>query len=183
MLVSLLTLLLATALAVAKMRRLFGAVMTFGAFSLLSSALFVTLDAVDVAFTEAAVGAGVSTILMLGTLSLTTTRQAIQPRTRARATALVVALAAGLAMMVVATDAPEFGSASTPASTHVSPRYIVESPREVGVPNMVTSALASYRGYDTLGETAVVFTAMVGVVSLLGRMRRRRPPAKDIAQD
>ena len=120
---------------------------------------------------------------MLYALQLTTTRQAIQPRTRARVTALVVALAAGAAMMVVAVDAPEFGSASAPASTHVSPRFIVQSPREVGIPNMVTSVLASYRGYDTLGETAVVFTAMVGVISLLARTRRRRPVPKGMSQD
>ena len=183
MLVSLLTLLLATALAVARMRSLFGAVMTFGAFSLLSAALFVALDAVDVAFTEAAVGAGVSTILMLGTLSMTTTRQATQPRTRARVTALAVALAAGLALMAVSLDAPEFGSASAPASVHVSPRYVVESPKEVGIPNMVTSVLASYRGYDTLGEVTVVFAALVGVISLLTRMRRRQPVNKDISND
>jgi len=33
--------------------------------------------------------------------------------------------------------------------------------------------LASYRGYDTLGETTVVFTAGVGVIALLRRQRRR----------
>jgi len=43
------------------------------------------------------------------------------------------------------------------------------------VPNVVTAVLASYRGYDTLGEVTVVFTAGVGVLLLLrGRTRRRR---------
>jgi multicomponent Na+:H+ antiporter subunit B len=44
------------------------------------------------------------------------------------------------------------------------------------VPNVVTSTLASYRGYDTLGETTVVFTAAIGVMLLL--KGRRRTPEK-----
>ena len=67
----LLTLLCLTALAIMLVRHLFAVVALTGAFSLLSAGLLVTLDAVDVAFTEAAVGAGISTVLMLGTLALT----------------------------------------------------------------------------------------------------------------
>jgi multicomponent Na+:H+ antiporter subunit B len=55
----------------------------------------------------------------------------------------------------------------------VAPRYIEESGDEIGVPNIVTSVLASYRGYDTLGEVTVIFTAACGVLVLLGRSRRR----------
>ena len=40
---------------------------------------------------------------------------------------------------------------------------------EIGVPNMVTAGLADYRGYDTLGETTVIFTAGVSVILLLRR--------------
>ena len=61
-----------------------------------------------------------------------------------------------------------FGDPAAPVHHHVAPRYIEDSPTEVGVPNMVTSVLASYRGFDTLGETVVVFTAGVGVLALLG---------------
>ena len=67
---------------------------------------------------------------------------------------------------------PPFGRADNPIHEHVAPRYIEESPKEVGLPNMVTSVLASYRGFDTLGETVVVFAAMIGVLSLLGVVRR-----------
>jgi uncharacterized MnhB-related membrane protein len=69
--IALFTMLVLTAIFIVRMRRLFAAVMTAGVFSLLSALLFVVLDAVDVAFTEAAVGAGISTVLMLGTLALT----------------------------------------------------------------------------------------------------------------
>ena len=48
---------------------------------------------------------------------------------------------------------PQIGDANSPASTHVSPRYIENAMEEVGSPNLVTGVLADYRGYDTLGET------------------------------
>ena len=49
-----------------------------------------------------------------------------------------------------------------------------DTPREFGhIPNVVTVVLASYRGYDTFGETTVIFTAGIGVLLLLG-MRRRK---------
>ena len=57
---------------------------------------------------------------------------------------------------------------------HVAPEYIENSPEEIGIPNVVTSVLASYRGYDTMGETAVIFTAGIGVLALLGLRRRRQ---------
>jgi len=60
-----------TALALVRLRNLFAVVMLAGVFSLLAAVLYVVLDAVDVAFTEAAVGAGITTVLMLGTLALT----------------------------------------------------------------------------------------------------------------
>jgi len=53
------------------------------------------------------------------------------------------------------------------------PRYLNEALKETGVPNVVTAVLASYRGYDTLGETTVIFTAGAGVIALLRRARRR----------
>ena len=68
---------------------------------------------------------------------------------------------------------PIFGDPAAPANKHVVPRYIEDSPDEIGIPNIVTSVLASYRGYDTLGEVTVIFTAGIGVILLLGSWRRR----------
>jgi multicomponent Na+:H+ antiporter subunit B len=51
---------------------------------------------------------------------------------------------------------------------------------EIGVANTVTAVLASYRGYDTLGEVTVIFTAGIGVLLLIGeRLRRRRKREDD----
>jgi len=173
--------LVSTALAVVRMRSLFAIVMMSGVFSLLSALLFVTLDAVDVAFTEAAVGAGISTVLMLGTLALTSRYE----RTSGRSPAipLFVVFVTGAALVYGTLDMPNFGDANAPARTHVAPEYIARSPSEIGVPNIVTGILASYRGYDTLGETAVVFTAGIGVLLLIGGLRRRRKDPDDDPQD
>ncbi len=161
-----------TALAILMMRRLFAVVMLSGVFSLLSALLFVTLDAVDVAFTEAAVGAGISTVLLLGTMALTS-REEKMPR-KFSPLPLLVVVTTGAVLIYGTLDMPDFGSADSPAQTHVAAQYLERTPKDTGVPNVVTAILASYRGYDTFGETVVVFTAAVGVLMLIGGYFRRR---------
>lgn len=146
--------------------------MLFGIYSLLSASIFLVLDAVDVALTEAAVGAGISTVLMLGTLALTARREKT-PVHRTLVPLLVVGVT-GAALVYGTLDMPRWGDPQAPAQQHVAPRYIHDSPRETGIPNVVTSVLASYRGYDTLGEVTVIFTAGIGVMVLLGSRRRDR---------
>lgn len=176
-----------TAVAVVRMRSLFAVVMLFGIYSLLTASLFMVLDAVDVAFTEAAVGAGISTMLMLGTLVLTGYREK-QPA-HSPVLPLFVVILTGAVLVWGTLDMPHFGKADDPVHLHVAPRYIEESPKEVGIPNMVTSVLASYRGYDTMGETIVVFAALIGVLSLIGirkfnnqRPHHDEPPPQPILQ-
>ncbi len=170
--ISLFTLLILLALAVVRTRSLFAVAMMSGAFSLISALLFVTLDAVDVAFTEAAVGAGISTVLMLGTLALTSRFE--RPNSHAPWLPLFVVTVTGAVLIYGTLDMPNFGDPNAPAMLHVAPEYLARIPHEIGVPNTVTAILASYRGYDTMGETAVVFTAGIGVLALLSGLRRRR---------
>ena len=170
-----------TAFAVVRLRNLFAVVMLSGIYSLLMAGLFTILDAVDVAFTEAAVGAGISTVLMLGTLALTTDREA-EPSHKP-ILPLFVVLATGAALVYATVDMPRFGDPAAPVHGHVAPRYIEQSGQEIGVPNIVTSVLASYRGFDTLGEVAVIFTAGIGVMLLLGRRRKRRSSATSPARE
>ena len=156
--------------------------MLAGIYSLLSAGIFVQLDAVDVAFTEAAVGAGISTIVMLGTLALTSEKEATPIKTRP--VALIVVITTGYVLINATLDMPALGDPQAPVHQHVAPRYIEVSGREIGVPNIVTSVLASYRGYDTLGEVTVIFTAGVGVLMLLGGhlIRRKRDDGKSGAK-
>jgi len=164
--------LIATAIAIIVTDRLFAVVMISGAFSLLSALLFVTMDAVDVAFTEAAVGAGISTVLMLGTIALTA--RSAKPSTKFSFVPFFVVALTGAVLMYGTLDMPIFGAAHSPVQTHVGPDYISRTPQDIDVPNIVTAVLGSYRGYDTLGEVTVVFTAGLGVILLLSGLGRRR---------
>lgn len=175
--IALLALLLATGLAIIGQRRLFVVVMLGGVYSLLSAAFFTTLDAVDVAFTEAAVGAGVSTVLLLGAMLLTSREAKRAPRGRRWAPLLVVT-ATGAALLYASADMPSFGDPESPANAYIGRDYLVRTPQEVGTPNVVTAVLASYRGFDTLGETVVIFTAGLGVMLLLG-LRNPRERARE----
>ena len=163
--------LVAITFAIIRLRDLFGAVMLTGIFSLISAGLFMVMDAVDVAFTEAAVGAGISTVLMLRTLALTESRSKPEYN-RFEVVPFVVVVLTGAALVYGTFDMPRFGDPEAPIHTRMAKRFVERSGEEIGVPNIVTSVLASYRGYDTFGETTVIFTAAIGVLLLLASPRR-----------
>jgi multicomponent Na+:H+ antiporter subunit B len=162
----LLTLMVITALAIVQTANLFAAAMLAGIFSLISAMVFFMLDAADVALTEAAVGAGISTVLFLGALALTAEHE--RTGTAGRVAALV-AVTAIIGVLVYTTfDMPHLGDPNAPSQLHVAAWYLDQTPNLIDVPNVVTAVLASFRGYDTLGEVFVVFTAGIGVMFLLG---------------
>lgn len=157
---------------IVRARDLISVVVLLGIYSFLMASVMMVLDAVDVAMTEAAVGAGVSTVLMLGTLYLTKIEEA-----RPVHSVLLPIFVAGAtaAILIWATAGmPPFGSPDVPVIA-AGPDYLARSVAETGIPNVVTSVLASYRGFDTLGETVVVFTAGIGVLLLLKRSSGRGP--------
>jgi multicomponent Na+:H+ antiporter subunit B len=69
-------------------------------------------------------------------------------------------------------DMPDWGDPNSPANTHVSPKYIQESLEKTATPNIVTAVLADYRGYDTMGETTVIFTAGIACILMLRKKRK-----------
>lgn len=167
----LLVFLVVTAVAIIRVRNLFSAVMLSGIFSLLMAANFFILDAADVALTEAAVGAGVTTVLFLAALALTDEQERSVHHVN-RLPILILAIAA--ALIIFATfDKPSLGDPSAPAHLHVAPWYLEKTPELIGIPNVVTAVLGSFRGYDTLGEVYVIFTAGIGVLFVLGVHKRR----------
>ena len=149
----------------------------------------------DVSYTEAAVGAGASTILLLTALTRTGTREKAGPNFHP--TALLTVLVTGAVLIYGTSDLPRFGDPLAPATVHVAPEYITQTVGKIGateatendfgdhVPNAVTAVLASYRGYDTMFETAVIFTAGVCVIIILrplaGSARRRTAGSKEDA--
>ena len=167
---ALLLMMAATAIAIVRTRNLFAVVILGSLYSFLMATILLVLDAVDVAMTEAAVGAGISTVLLLGTLFLTRSEEA-KP-VHSPLLPLAVALVTGGLLVYGTLGLPEFGSPDSVIHQHVAPRYLEQGPAETGVPNVVTAILASYRGFDTLGETTVIFTGGIGVIALLRRRWR-----------
>ena len=159
-----------TVLALIVQRNLFSVVVLAGIYSFLMATVLVALDAVDVAMTEASVGAGISTVLLLGALYLCGGEEA-KPMQRPWLPLLVTLVIVG-ALVYGTLGLPAFSDPHAPFHTHVVPRYLQQGPIETGVPNVVTAVLASYRGYDTLGEVIVVFTGGIGIIALLRRLRR-----------
>lgn len=180
--IGLLTMLIVSAIAMIAVRNLVVVAVLGGIFSLLMASLFMIMDAVDVALTESAVGAGISTLLYLAAIRLVGDTEK-KPK-RFKIMPLIVVFVTGGILLQATIDMPRFGDPEAPIHTHVAPRYLKESPAEVSViPNVVTSVLASYRGFDTMGEVVVVFTAGAGVMMLLGVRRRKKPTDADNTSD
>lgn len=167
--IPILALLAATAVAIARMRDLWAAVMFTGIYSFLGASWMLILDAPDVAFTEAAVGAGISTVLMLGTLALTGRKERASG---VKVVPLIVVAITGAALVYGTSDMPAYGDPEAPIQVYPNPSFVEKADHDMShgghsLPNVVTAVLASYRGYDTLGETAVIFTAGIAVLLIL----------------
>ena len=175
--VFLLTILVVTAVAIVRTENLFVAVMLMSIFSLLMATNFFILDAADVALTEAAIGAGITTVIFLGALALTAQREEAVSRGRMIPLAVVTILA--MVMIWATFDKPRLGDPDAPVHQHVAPWYLEKTPELVGIPNVVTAVLGTFRGYDTLGEVFVVFAACIGVLFVLsaGGLRDRSKEA------
>ncbi|HUF80550.1 MAG TPA: DUF4040 domain-containing protein [Burkholderiales bacterium] len=166
---ALLVLMAVSVIALIRARNLFAVVVLFTIYSFLMATVLVALDAVDVAMTEAAVGAGMSTVLLLAALSLCKSEES--KAGRRTWLPLMLASACGLLLVWGSFGLPAFSDPNAPIHTHVAARYIEKGMAETGIPNIVTAVLASYRGFDTLGEVTVVFTGGIGVIALLRRRR------------
>ena len=95
-----------------------------------------------------------------------------------RKIAILFSVLVGMLLIYGSTDFPKWGDPSSPASTHLSNRYITEAYGESHVPNLVSAILADYRNFDTMFETTVVFTAGTAIFLILrlplGPLARRR---------
>jgi multicomponent Na+:H+ antiporter subunit B len=174
----LITLLAVVTIAIMRQRSLFGVVILASIYSFLMASVLMVLDAVDVAMTEASVGAGISTVIFLASLHLIKSTEMKQSTIKLFPLLLSVVTGAGLVWGTMVL--PPFGQPeNNPIHKHVAPYYLENSIKETTVPNVVTSVLADYRGFDTLGETTVIFTAGIGVMLLLRGARRRSRERED----
>lgn len=165
--VALVAFVLGCALAVVLLQDVLAVVVAFAAYSLGLAMLWLTLQAPDVALTEAAIGAGVTTVLFLLTLTKT-----VRPATDGQLFSAIdwpgaaVATVFAGALLWTLPAIPAVGDPDAPAWSNpdVSQFYLANAYDQTGVENAVTAVLAAYRGFDTLGEAVVVFAAVVAVL-------------------
>lgn len=86
---------------------------------------------------------------------------------------LLAVIVTGIMLLYAVGDFPDWADPASPASLHLSPHYITKTIEETSVPNIVTSVLADYRGFDTMFETAVILAAGLAVFIILRRYRRK----------
>ena len=165
----LLLLTVVTALGAVFVRDLFTGVLTLAVYSFFLALLWAGLGAVDVAFTEAVVGAGLSTLFFLVALFLTSHQEEVRKQLQVRIMALGGLGILGFLLLFGSVDLPVVGDPKSLPSKHVSSHYLRKSLEETDTPNVVTAVLADYRGFDTLGETTVIFTAGIASWMLLRR--------------
>lgn len=165
--IALLLMLVVLAFGVVRTRSLLAAILLLSVYSLASAAWLMVADAADVAFTEAVVGAGVSTIVALGAILLAR-GEVERVNWKLMIAPGVLAVVVGAVLVYAASGLPNYGDPAAPANSHVGRAYLEETYHDIGAPNVVTAVLASYRGFDTLGETTVIFAACIGVALMLG---------------
>lgn len=162
---------LLAAITTALFRDVLSAIVVFAAYSLGMAILYALLLAPDVAMTEAAIGAGVTTILLLVALARTHRTEGEPTFESIHWTGIVVVGALVLILFTLLRSIPAVGDPGAPAwsNEQVTGYYIQHTYVDTGVQNAVTAVLAAYRGFDTFGEAVVVFAAGVAVLIVLRR--------------
>jgi len=168
---SLLAFVVFTALATALARDVLAAVIVFGAYSLGMAALYAFYRAPDVALTEAAISAGVTTVLLVLTLAKTTRfdHDAVFESVNLPAAGAAGFLFGGL--LLTMGDIPAIGSPDAPvwSNPEVTQWYLTETYAQTHVENTVMAVLAAFRGFDTFGEAVVVFAGGIAALIVLHR--------------
>jgi multicomponent Na+:H+ antiporter subunit B len=169
--IPLLLLLLVTAAGAIMVKDLMSAVLLLGSYSFFLALVWAWFGAVDVAFVEAVVGAGLATVLFLLTLFRTAPKDTRLRRPPPSLITLIVFPLLGVLLLYAAKDLPGFGDPNSPASVHISPTYL-QSYQDTHTPNVVTAVLMDYRSLDTMIETVVIFASGIACALLLRRQAK-----------
>ncbi len=148
-----------------------------GFISFFLSILYIMLTALDVAFTEIAIGAGVSTALFLIVIRLSNQynyfakpiNTSVNIGKYKKIFTLSVLFIFAIILGVSFIDIPVFGDILNPSNNFLYKDYLESTNTIFNVPNAVTIILGGFRGFDTLGETAVIAIAAIGVYSVLSK--------------
>ncbi|QCS24065.1 DUF4040 domain-containing protein [Rickettsia parkeri] len=158
---------------------LLNAVIAASVFSVLIGVSYLIMDAPDVAMTEAALGACLSTCVYLNLLrKLPSDLKNIERTNIIPASLICLLFVVTLAYMGL--ELPNYGDDNAPIHMHSSKYYIENTSRDIGIPSFVAAILASYRGYDTLGETSVILIAGIAVLLIFSRKSDDAIPRLDL---
>jgi multisubunit Na+/H+ antiporter MnhB subunit len=142
-------------------RETYSATVGFVAYGLLVALIWVRLDAVDVALTEAAIGGGLGGVLLLGAAA----RLRDAEPTVAEAPGIVTRVsAAALSALTAAALAGAIAFLPDPAPT-LAPTVVAHA-SATSLANPVTNVLMAFRAMDTMLEKVVLLLAIIGVWSL-----------------
>lgn len=169
------------AVAALRMRDLVAAAFMLGGYSYLLCLIWTEMGAVDVALTEAAVGAGVSTALFVAAIHRTRRLAAPEEGRKdipwLRPLAAVATITMGVLLAYGCLYLPGYGDGESAPSLRTARYYVEHAMEDTHVPNLVTAVLADYRGYDTMFETIVAFAAGTAVALMLRRPHRKATDA------
>ena len=132
---------------------------------MICATIFFISDAVDVALTEAAVGAGISTLLFIKVLN--NIDDTLPKNTTRDLSSFILFFLLSIILISFSLNFPEFGLSSITSNAPSTQYYLNQSQVDIGIPNVVTSILAGYRAFDTLGEVLVIFIAGISVLGIL----------------
>lgn len=159
-----------TTIAIVFTSSLLKSIILLSASSLMIGLCYLCMDAPDVAMTEAAIGACLSTVVLLS-FAKKIDRDEIGG-SHSKIFALLLCLIFAGILIHAGFDLKTYGDATTQVHTHLNQYFLEQTHKDTGVPSFVAAILASYRGYDTLGETTVIFTAALAVAMIFGRKKK-----------
>jgi multicomponent Na+:H+ antiporter subunit B len=165
----LVVLVLTTAGAAILVEDLISAVFILGSYSFFLALVWAWLGAPDLAFVEAVVGAGLGTVFFMLTLSQVSRKDIPIRRTPPPPAAFLALVPVAGLLLYAAADLPQFLDESSPAHSHVAPYYLEHTVADTRTPNVVTSIIMDYRGFDTLIETCVIFAAGIASAAVIRR--------------
>lgn len=165
----------ATCIRLVMSKSLLSSVILLSVFSLFIGICYLFLDAPDVAMTETALGTCLSTCVLLNIIKIVG-EETNDPNEKVRRlrvyTSFILCSVFFVCLCWISYDLPEFGSLNSPIQNHVSKYYLDNTKAEIGIPSFVAAILASYRGFDTLGETTVILIAGLGVLLILNKKKK-----------
>lgn len=152
-------------------KNLIESVIITSAFSLLISICYLFMDAPDVAMTEVSLGACLSTCVLLNLIKIFGEKCQKSVSMTRFILASILCLILISFLVFAGLDLPLYGTSDSPLQSHLTKYYLGNTRLEIGIPSYVAAILASYRGYDTLGETTVILIAGIAVVLILARRK------------